>query len=73
MRLVSLNPPNIVHILGVAKTGEVRALVMELAEGESDKGPMPFEDVWKIVTQTAAPLEYPRHHHQYCMASLRTC
>ena len=42
--LASLNHPNIAQIYGV----EERALVMELVEGESPKGPMPFEDAWKI-------------------------
>src|SRR5215472_13928867 len=36
--LASLNHPNIAAIYGV----EDRALVMELVEGESPKGPMPF-------------------------------
>jgi serine/threonine-protein kinase len=45
--LASLNHPNIAHIFGV----EERALVMELVEGESPKGPMPFEDAWKIALQ----------------------
>ena len=38
--LASLNHPNIAHIYGV----EEHALVMELVEGESPKGPLPFED-----------------------------
>src|SRR5215467_14312179 len=45
--LASLNHPNIAHIYGV----EDRALVMELVEGDSPKGPMPFEDAWKIARQ----------------------
>ena len=44
--LASLNHPNIAHIYGV----EERALVMEFVEGESPKGPMPFEDAWKIAS-----------------------
>jgi serine/threonine protein kinase len=52
--LASLNHPNIAHIYGV----EERALVMELAEGESPKGPMPFDDAWKIAMQIADALEY---------------
>src|SRR6516165_6275107 len=52
--LASLNHPNIAHIYGV----EDRALVMELVEGESPKGPMPFEDAWKIALQIADALEY---------------
>jgi serine/threonine protein kinase/Tol biopolymer transport system component len=52
--LASLNHPNIAHLYGV----EERALVMELAEGESPKGPMPFEDAWKIASQIAEALAY---------------
>jgi Tol biopolymer transport system component len=52
--LASLNHPNIAHIYGV----EERALVMELVEGESPKGPMPFEEAWKIALQIADALEY---------------
>jgi serine/threonine protein kinase len=52
--LASLNHPNIAHIYGL----EERALVMEFVEGESPRGPMSFEDAWKIMTQVAAGLEY---------------
>src|SRR5499425_61323 len=52
--LASLNHPNIAHIYGV----EERALVMELVEGQSPKGPMPFDDAWKIALQIADALEY---------------
>src|SRR5215469_5902052 len=52
--LASLNHPNVAHIYGV----EERALVMELVEGESPKGPLPFEDAWKLALQTADALEY---------------
>jgi eukaryotic-like serine/threonine-protein kinase len=52
--LASLNHPNIAQIYGV----EDRALVMELVEGESPKGPMPFDEAWKITSQIAAGLEY---------------
>jgi len=52
--LASLNHPNIAHIYGV----EERALVMELVEGESPKGPMPFDEAWRIASQIAAALEY---------------
>src|SRR5947209_4176723 len=52
--LASLNHPNIAHIYGV----EERALVMELVEGESPKGPMPFDEAWNIATQIAQALDY---------------
>jgi serine/threonine protein kinase/Tol biopolymer transport system component len=52
--LASLNHPNIAHIYGV----EDRAIVMELVEGESPKGPMAFEDAWRIAMQIADALEY---------------
>src|SRR5438874_7804347 len=41
--LASLNHANIAAIYGV----EDNAIVMELVEGESPKGPMPFEEAWK--------------------------
>jgi Tol biopolymer transport system component len=52
--LASLNHLNIAHLYGV----EERALVMELVEGESPKGPMPFDEAWKIAMQIADALEY---------------
>src|SRR6516164_3747274 len=52
--LGSLNHPNIAHIYGI----EERALVMELVEGESPKGPMPFAEAWKIALQIAEALSY---------------
>src|SRR5215469_11933195 len=52
--LASLNHPNIAAVYGV----EDRALVMELVEGESPKGPLPFEDAWKIAAQIAEALNY---------------
>jgi Tol biopolymer transport system component len=56
--LASLNHPNIAHIYGVAESENARALVMELVEGDSPRGPMPFEEAWHIVSQIAAALEY---------------
>src|ERR1017187_5335503 len=52
--LASLNHPNIAAIYGV----EDRALVMELVEGESPKGPLPFDEACKIASQIVAALEY---------------
>jgi len=51
--LASLNHPHIAAIYGV----EGQALVMELVEGESPKGPMPFEGAWKIALQIADALK----------------
>jgi serine/threonine protein kinase len=52
--LASLNHPNIAAIYGV----EDRALIMELVEGESPKGPLSFDEAWRIASQIAAALEY---------------
>jgi Tol biopolymer transport system component len=52
--LASLNHPNIAQIYGV----EDRALVMELVEGESPKGPLPVDEALKIALQMAEALEY---------------
>jgi serine/threonine-protein kinase len=52
--LASLHHPNIAHIYGV----EERALVMELVEGEAPKGPLLFDEAWKIAMQIADALEY---------------
>src|SRR5258708_20652942 len=52
--LASLNHPNIAAIYGV----EDRALVMELVEGQSPNGPLPFDQAWPIASQITAALEY---------------
>jgi serine/threonine protein kinase len=46
--LAALNHSNIASIHGVVESDTARALVMEYVEGESPRGPMPFEDAWKI-------------------------
>ena len=56
--LASLSHPNIAVIHGIAEADGARALVMELVEGASPKGPLPFEDAWKVCEQIAAALEY---------------
>jgi serine/threonine protein kinase/Tol biopolymer transport system component len=53
--LASLNHPNIAHLYGVE---EERALVMELVEGESPKGPMSWGDAWEVAAQIADALSY---------------
>jgi hypothetical protein len=44
--------------LGISSrfTGKNRALIMELAENESPKGPMLFEEAWNIALQVAEAL-----------------
>jgi serine/threonine protein kinase len=56
--LASLNHPNIAQIYGVAESDNARALVMELVEGESPRGPMSVEEAWKIASQIVGALEY---------------
>jgi serine/threonine-protein kinase len=51
--LASLNHPNIAQIYGV----EDRALVMELVEGETLKGPLPVETALDYARQIADALE----------------
>src|SRR5437667_828345 len=52
--LASLNHPNIAAIYGV----EERALVMELVEGETLKGPLPLDQALPIIHQLIDALEY---------------
>src|SRR6516225_9075181 len=52
--LASLNHLHIAQIYGV----EDGALAMELVNGESPRGPMPFDQAWKIAAQIADALEY---------------
>ena len=52
--LASLNHPNIAQIYGVENGG----LAMELVNGESPQGPMPFEPAWRIAAQIADALAY---------------
>src|SRR5579864_3109291 len=44
--LAAMNHPNIAHIYGV----EDGALVMELVEGDEPKGPLEWDDAWKIAS-----------------------
>jgi serine/threonine protein kinase len=60
--LASLNHPNIAHIHGLEESGAVRALVMELVEGEDlaqqiARGPIPIDEALPIATQLADALE----------------
>src|SRR3989441_11690575 len=60
--LASLNHPNIAHIHGLEESGGVRALVMELVEGEDlaqriARGPIPLDEALPIGKQIAEALE----------------
>ena len=60
--LAALNHPNIASIYGIEESGNVRALVMELADGEDlsaiiARGPMPLTDALPIAKQIAEALE----------------
>ena len=60
--LASLNHPNIAHIHGLEEAGGVRALVMELVEGEDlsqriARGAIPLDEALPIATQAAEALE----------------
>ena len=60
--LAALNHPNIAHIHGLEESSAVRALVMELVEGEDLaqrlwSGAIPLDDALAIATQIAEALE----------------
>jgi serine/threonine-protein kinase len=60
--LASLNHPNIAHIHGLEESGGVRALVMELVEGEDLaqrlwRGALPLDDACAVAKQIAEALE----------------
>ncbi len=60
--LAALNHPNIAHIHGLEESGRVRALVMELVEGEDlaqrlVRGPIPLDEALPIARQIAEALE----------------
>jgi eukaryotic-like serine/threonine-protein kinase len=60
--LASLNHPNIAHLHGLEESHDVRALVMELVEGDDlaqrvARGAIPLEEALPIATQIADALE----------------
>jgi serine/threonine protein kinase len=60
--LASLNHPNIAHIHGLEESNGVRALVMELVEGEDlaqrlTRGAIPTDEALPIAKQIAEALE----------------
>jgi serine/threonine protein kinase/Tol biopolymer transport system component len=61
--LAALDHPNIAAVYGLEDSGETRALVMQLAEGQTlaDRiapGPIPIEEALHIAQQIAEALEY---------------
>jgi eukaryotic-like serine/threonine-protein kinase len=65
--LAALNHPNIAHIHGVEESGGVRALVMELVEGEDlaqrlTRGPIALDEALPIARQIAEALEAAHEH-----------
>lgn len=56
--LASLNHPHIATIHGLAESDGVRALVMELVEGETLGSPLPVETALDYAKQIADALEY---------------
>ena len=65
--LASLNHPNIAHIHGLEEADGVRALVMELVEGEDlaqriARGPIPLDEALPIARQIAEALEAAHEH-----------
>jgi eukaryotic-like serine/threonine-protein kinase len=60
--LASLNHPHIAAIYGLEEAGGVKALVMELVDGEDlseriRRGPLPIDDALSVAKQIAAALE----------------
>src|SRR4029453_6327693 len=65
--LASLNHPNIAHIHGLEESDGMRALVMELVEGEDlsqriARGAIPVEEALPIAKQIADALEAAHEH-----------
>src|SRR5262249_48514383 len=55
--LASLNHPNIAAIYGLEESEGVRFLVLELAPGETLRGPLPLDEALAIARQIAHALE----------------
>ena len=65
--LASLNHPNIASVYGLEYSGNSRALVMELVEGQTladrlERGPISPDDALGVALQIAAALEYAHEH-----------
>ena len=55
--LASLNHPNIAAIYGLESSGDVDCLVLELAEGETLRGPLPIARALEYARQVAEAVE----------------
>jgi len=65
--LASLNHPNIAQIFGVVESDRMRAIVMELVEGETlqarlTRGRLPYDEFLSIAGQIAEALEAAHDH-----------
>jgi eukaryotic-like serine/threonine-protein kinase len=65
--LAALNHPNIAHIHGFEESGGVRAIVMELVEGDDlsqriARGAIPLDEALSIAKQIAEALEAAHEH-----------
>jgi serine/threonine protein kinase len=61
--LASLNHPHIAAIYGIEESDGIRAIVMELVEGEDlsqriARGAIPLDEAWPIAKQVAEALEF---------------
>jgi serine/threonine-protein kinase len=56
--LAALNHPHIAAIYGFEDSGSVHALVMEIVEGETLRGPLPVARALSLAKQIAEALEY---------------
>src|SRR5580658_4218453 len=54
--LASLNHPNIAQIYGIQESNGSQALIMELVEGQTLRGPMPVEQALRYAGQIAEAL-----------------
>jgi len=56
--LAALNHPNIAHIYGLEDSGHHRAIVMELVDGNTLKGPVQVAEGLRLAKQIAEAIEY---------------
>jgi Tol biopolymer transport system component len=60
--LAALNHPNIAAIYALEESEEVDYLVLELVEGETPRGPLPFAVALDVVSQVADALQAAHEH-----------